>query len=299
MLNHFIDIKQLNKTQIQQLIKTATDFLHQTNDKPIHSHLKIANLFFEPSTRTLLSFQVAAQRLGIFCLSPEMKNSSLSKGESFLDMIQNIAAMGVNLFIIRHQENKIMHWLAERMPTDCYLINAGEGWLQHPSQGLLDLMTLQHYFPNWEKLRIAIIGDLRHSRVARSLIDGLKIMGVNDIRLIAPQVLQPEEDVLQGTQTITDIDEGVVGVDAIVCLRLQKERMTKTLLINETEFYEQYGLSQTRLKKAQSNAIVLHPGPINRNIEIASEVADGKQSVILQQVANGVAMRMAILSQFY
>ncbi len=298
-MQHFIDIKQLSRSAIEDLINKANSLLQQSYAASEDCcKLNMANLFFEPSTRTALSFQTAAQRLRIPCLTPDMRSSSLSKGETLLDTIQTIAAMGVNVFVVRHGENGIMSWLAERMPPHSHLLNAGEGWLQHPTQTLLDLMTIKQHLACWEKLSIAIIGDLRHSRVARSLVDGLKIMGVSDIRLIAPPVLQPEQDMLENTPLITDLATGIENVDAMVCLRLQKERMSQGQLINETEFYEQYGLTKQQLARAKPNAIVLHPGPINRNIEISSEVADGEQSVILQQVTNGVAMRMAVLTRF-
>lgn len=303
MLQYLIDIKQLNHDDIIRILDRANLFLQGVSvpkTDAVTEHT-VAHLFFEPSTRTLLSFELAAKRLGWFSLTPHLAFSSLVKGETITDMIQTIAAIGVRTFVIRHAENGMMTSVLSAMPAGCHLINAGEGSLQHPTQGLLDLLTIQqsclvHDTEHWGSLRVAIIGDVRHSRVAHSLVDGLTIMGVSDIRLIAPAVLLPEGSTF-GSNVVctTDIQHGLCDADVVVCLRLQKERMPEGWFMPECDFYAEYGLTTQRLKIAKKDAIVLHPGPINRDVEISSAVADGPQSRILQQVTNGVVVRMAVL----
>lgn len=298
-LQHFIDIKQLTKTNIETLFAAANHFLQDfVTRNRVTNTLEgklIANLFFEPSTRTCNSFTIAAKRLGALTISPNMQNSSLQKGESLLDTIQTIESMGADTFVIRHHENGLMRWLVEHLTSSCHIINAGEGWLQHPTQTLLDLMTIQQFHNDWQQLRVAIIGDLRHSRVANSLIDGLDIMQAKEIRLISPDVLKPTRELTSACIFTNDINAGIADADVIVCLRLQKERMDTEHTINESEFQQNYCVTNALLQNAQPNVIVMHPGPMNRNIEITSEVADGPHSVILRQVTNGVAMRMAVL----
>jgi len=292
-LRHLLSIKQLDRSMIETILKTAQQLLNDCNHD-LQGKL-IANLFFEASTRTRISFQIAEERLGAMSITPEMQSTSLTKGESLLDTIKTIEAMGVNAFVIRHRENGIMSWIAEHLNGNTHIINAGEGWLQHPTQALLDLFTIQQFKPDWATLSVAIIGDLLHSRVARSLVDALHIMDVKDIRLIAPSVLHPEEDISKKTHNFTDLAEGLADTDVVVCLRLQKERMSREHLINESEFCRLYAINANSIKYAKPDAIVMHPGPINREIEISSDVADSKASVILNQVKNGVAIRMAVL----
>lgn len=300
-LQHLLSIKQLDRDTIHLILETATHLQNALVNRQrvpnLHGKL-VANLFFEPSTRTCNSFAIAAQRLGALILTPNLQTSALLKGESLLDTVHNLSEMGVDAFIIRHAESGILSWLADNFKGRSHIISAGEGWIQHPTQALLDLMTIQQHKPNWELLRIAIIGDLRHSRVARSLLDGLTTMGVSDIRLVCPEALQPEADIYTKARLFNTVEEGIRSADVIVCLRLQKERMDQEHLINEEEFHHSFGITTENIQAAQADVIVMHPGPINRNIEITSEVADGPRSVILNQVSNGVAIRMAILKLF-
>src|SRR3990167_1021545 len=298
-LPHLISIKQLNRDTIDLILTTATE-LQATilAKKAISSALQgkvIANLFFEPSTRTCNSFTIAAKRLSALTITPHLPSSSILKGESLLDTVRSLAAMGVDAFIIRHAENGILSWLAENLNAPTHIISAGEVWTQHPSQALLDLFTISQYKSHWRSLSVAIVGDLRHSRVSRSLIDALTLMGVEDIRLVCPDVLAPETDVYATTRVFNTLAEGIHKVDVIVCLRLQKERMQQEHFINEIEFHQQFGITADKLKGAKPDVIVMHPGPMNRNIEISSEVADGPHAVILKQIYNGVAIRMALL----
>lgn len=298
-LQHLTSIQQLSRHDICRILSTAkelqTDIVAKKNISPtLHGKL-IANLFFEPSTRTCNSFTIAAQRLGALTITPHLATSSLLKGESLLDTLHSLAAMGVDAFIIRHSENGMLNWLAENLKTNGHIISAGEGWLQHPSQALLDLFTIQQHKPTWSSLSIAIVGDLRHSRVSRSLVDALNIMGVTDIRLVFPEILSPEKESHTKARRFNQLAEGIKNVDVIVCLRLQKERIQQEHLIHEIEFHQQVGITTETLALAKPDVIVMHPGPINRNIEISSEVADGPHSVILEQIYNGIAVRMAIL----
>ncbi len=299
-LLHLTDIKQLDQKTILAILDSATQMLNDLVLKDKTSTIAegklVANLFFEPSTRTCNSFEIAAKRLGALTISPNMQSSSLLKGETLLDTIQSIEAMGVNAFVIRHSEHGIMSAISNSLKTKAHIINAGEGWQQHPTQALLDLLTIQQHKSDWKNISVAIVGDLYHSRVSRSLVEALHIVGVKDLRLIAPEVLKPEADICSKAKLYTpDLAQGLNNVDVVVCLRLQKERMSKEQSISETKFSQLYQISENALKHAKPDAIVMHPGPMNRGVEISSEVADGNQSVILQQVQNGVAIRMAIL----
>lgn len=298
-LNNLIGIDLLDQPTIELILSNATQFLQEYIKTGKQSQqcqgMLVANLFFEPSTRTCNSFEIAAKRLGAMTLTPNMQSSSLQKGETLLDTFKSIQAMGVNAFVVRHQRNGIMQWLSKHLASEIQLINAGEGWLAHPSQALLDLLTISQYKSSWASLSVAVLGDLRHSRVARSFVHALRIMGVKDIRLIAPKELQPESDIADQATAYYDVTAGLKDADVVMCLRLQKERMQNDQLVDEALFHSQFGLSKERLALAKPDAIVMHPGPIQRGVEIASDVADGQQSVILNQVTNGVAVRMAIL----
>ncbi len=299
-LKHLTSMEQLDAATIRDILSTASTFLDDTiaNNKQLDL-LKgkvVANLFFESSTRTRNSFQIAAERLGAIVLNPDMSTSALTKGESLLDTIHTFEAMGVSAFVIRHADNGIMQWVADNLKTDAAIINAGEGWRQHPTQALLDLLTISQHKSAWSTLSVAIVGDLRHSRVARSLVDGLVTMGVKDIRLIAPEALLPEDTLWEGAKLVTNLVTGLKEADVVVTLRLQKERMVEQHFVDETQFHQAFGLTPETLSHAKADAIVMHPGPMNRNVEISPQVADGNQSVILHQVRNGVAIRMAILS---
>ena len=299
MTHHLLDLKSLNQDTMTTLFKRATYFLtNYINKNAMTDSCRgkvIANLFFESSTRTRNSFNIAAHRLGATIISPEMQSTALSKGESLLDTIHTFEAMGTSLFVIRHPENHTPAWVAERLHTQAVVINAGDGTNQHPTQGLIDLFTIQQYKTNWKSLSVAIIGDVLHSRVTHSLVDGLTLMQVPDIRLVAPPYLSPEISTNPHIKIIHSFQEGIKDVDVVVSLRLQKERMSEKNRAETKTFHDIFGLTTEKLKLAKPDAIVMHPGPMNRHIEIAPEVADGPQSVILKQVRNGVAMRMAIM----
>ena len=296
---HLLNIRSLTRYHIQKLIQRANHFLtHGVEKNNVFEELQgqlVVNLFFEPSTRTRNSFEIAAKRLGAIVLNPELKISALSKGESLLDTIKTLEAMGVYFFVVRHFENKVPEWIAKHL-TSSIVINAGDGNHQHPTQALIDLMTIKQYKTYWHQLCVTIIGDIRHSRVANSLIDGLLIMGVSEIRLAGPFSLLPEKMKNNSVKKFTELKASFANCDVIIVLRLQKERHDNSM---DVEIFRQaFGLTPEKLSLAKPDAIIMHPGPINREVEITSSVADSYQSVILQQVRNGVAMRMAILELF-
>lgn len=255
----------------------------------------VVNLFFEPSTRTRTSFELAARRLGAIAINFDIASSSTRKGETLEDTIATIEAMGCDAFVVRHAENGTPQRLAAHT-RHASVLNAGDGNHAHPTQGLTDLLTLRDRKDRIDGLRIAICGDIRHSRVARSAIHGLQTLGAASIRLCGPAALLPDSAELPGCDLGTDFDAAIDGVDAIMMLRLQKERMAAAMPAGEDDYFKHYGLDTARLARAQRDAVVLHPGPINRGVEIAAEVADGPQSVILDQVHNGVFVRMAVLA---
>lgn len=294
--NHFLSVKDLSRDEIMDLIAHAQSFLETNSFSSQLQDKIIANLFFEKSTRTRSSFEIAAKRLGAHVLNFESSTSSLSKGETVLDTVLNLEAMGVNCMIIRHQEERIAENMASQL-KHAQVINAGDGCHEHPSQAMLDLFTIYQHKKNFQQLKIAIVGDILHSRVAHSVLTACLILGVPDIRLVGPNFLLPDQIQLPGVSLHEEIEAGVKDVDVVMVLRLQKERMESHLLSEISQYAKRYGLNSARLKLAKPDAIVMHPGPINRDIEITSEIADGPQSVILQQVKLGVAMRMAILSK--
>ncbi len=298
-MRHLLNISDLNRVKIQNLLDRAdqllTSVVEQDGQLEVLSGQVITNLFFEPSTRTQYSFTIAAQRLGALVINPQMNQMSLLKGESLLDTLQTFVAMGTRLFVIRHSEEGLVGRLANDLKDQVVIINGGDGVNQHPTQALLDLLTIQQYKTEFQSLCVAIIGDIIHSRVAKSLIKGLQIMGVSQIRLIGPPEFLPKDPRESNIKMFSKITEGLNEVDVVVALRIQRERMQTTSFPDPMQFFNQYGLTTERLTYARPDAIVLHPGPINREIEIASSVADGPKAVFLQQIKNGVAMRMAIL----
>lgn len=299
---HLLTMETLNREQINRILQRANyylkNFVKKNRTCRNLSGKIVANLFFEPSTRTLNSFEIAAKRLGALVLSPTLQTSSIIKGETLLDTVQTLAAMGANTFVIRHAENGICHWLAEKSVLKSTFINAGDGSHQHPTQALTDLFTIQQHKKNWSTLNIAIIGDILHSRVAHSLINGLLAMKVANIHLIGPVHLIPTHLNDPCIKIFHSLPEGLSDSDVIVALRLQKERMQQQQIPDFTNFHQQFGLTDKILSLTKPDSIVMHPGPINREIEIASRVADGPRSVILQQVQNGVAIRMAVFDLF-
>jgi aspartate carbamoyltransferase catalytic subunit len=256
----------------------------------------IVNLFFENSTRTRATFELAATRLSADILSMNIATSATSKGESLLDTIRNMEAMQVDMFVVRHSLSGAAHFIAQHTAPHINVINAGDGQHEHPTQAMLDMFTIRRVKKQFTGLRVAIIGDILHSRVARSQILALNMLGVEEVRVIAPKSLLPVQVEALGVSVYYDMQAGLKNVDVIIMLRLQKERMNSAFLPSESEYFKCFGLSDEKLKIANKDAVVMHPGPINRRVEISSSVADGAQSVILQQVSNGIAVRMAILS---
>ncbi|TBR43840.1 aspartate carbamoyltransferase catalytic subunit [Marinomonas agarivorans] len=299
-LKHFLTLDGLNKAILTEILDRADSFLNMGEQSvkkvPLLRGKTVVNLFFENSTRTRTTFELAAKRLSADVINLNIETSATSKGESLLDTLQNLEAMQSDMFIVRHSESGAPHFIAEHCTPNVAIINAGDGRHSHPTQAMLDMLTIRRHKGQFEGLKVAIVGDLLHSRVARSQLHALKTLGAEEIRLIGPKTLVPEFFAQMGARIFYDLEKGLNDVDVIIMLRLQKERMQGALLPSESEFYRLYGLTESSLSWAKEDAIVMHPGPINRGVEIASEVADGKHSVILNQVTNGIAVRMAILS---
>jgi aspartate carbamoyltransferase catalytic subunit len=253
-------------------------------------------LFFEPSTRTRASFDLASRRLGAHVLNMEMQSSSRVKGETMLDTIYTLEAMNTDIFVIRDSEAGMPEFLIDHVAPHVSVISAGEAHVSHPTQGLLDVLTIRTHRRRFAGLKVAIVGDIKHSRVARSTAKALRTLGTTDVRLVAPEALLPTEDEFQGAQRFTRIEDGIAGVDVVMMLRIQKERMAQAASLDDAAYFREFGLNADRLKLAKPDALVMHPGPMNRGVEISSEVADGPNSAIREQVNNGVAVRMAVLA---
>lgn len=290
-MSHLLQISDLSAGQVERLLQRAQAFKQQKAHVDFSSHY-LANLFYENSTRTRASFTVAATRLQLPVFNLDLGSSSESKGEIINDTIDNLAAMGMDVFVVRHSQEHIQQSLADGR-QDIHIINAGDGTHAHPSQALLDFMTILEQKPDLSKVKIALIGNLRHSRVANSLQCLAKIMEVGELVLVAPGLWQPQS-IHFGRYTDSLVD-GLTDADVIVCLRVQRERLLDSDFLDLNTYRQHYALTPEGLALAKPDAIVMHPGPVNRGIEIDSEVADGRQSVILQQVHNGVFMRMAII----
>jgi len=289
-LIHFLNIENLSAQQILEILELA-----DTVQSKSLKEKTVASLFFEPSTRTKTTFELAAKRLGVDFINIDIANSSTSKGESIVDMIKTLEAMQCNMFIVRHSTSGIPHYIAEQVGNKISVINAGDGTHAHPTQAMLDMYTIKKYKTNFKDLNVAIVGDILHSRVAKSLITSLNILRVNNINIIGPKNLMPENiDKLNVTYS-DKLEEGIDQADVIIMLRLQKERMREAL-ISTDDYYKEFGLTKNKIKSAKKDVIVMHPGPINRGIEIDSDVADGPNSVILDQVSAGISIRMAIIS---
>lgn len=302
-LKHFLTPEGLSAELLTQILDKAETFLDtsshtQTKIKsvPLLKDKTVVNLFFENSTRTRTTFELAAKHLGAEVINMNIATSATSKGESLLDTIRNLESMFVDGFVVRHAVSGAAHFIAEQTAAHICVINAGDGRHAHPTQAMLDMFTIRKLKKDFSNLRVAIIGDILHSRVARSEIHALNILGVKEMRVIAPKTLLPAEIEALGVTVSHDLNKGLDDIDVIIMLRLQKERMTSALLPSESEYFRCFGLTEEKLKLAKPDAIVMHPGPINRGVEIDSKVADGKQSVILQQVSNGVAIRMAVMA---
>ena len=299
-LKHFLTIDGLSKTLLTEILDTAESFAgmseHHVKKVPLLRGKTIVNLFFENSTRTRTTFELAAKRLSADVISMNIATSATSKGESLLDTIRNLEAMFVDMFVVRHSTSGAAHFIAEHTAPHISVINAGDGRHSHPTQAMLDMFTIRQLKKDFAPLKVAIIGDILHSRVARSQILALNILGAAEVRVIAPKTLLPAFVETLGVTVSHNLTEGLKDIDVIIMLRLQKERMTSALLPSESEYYKCFGLTPEKLKIAKPDAIVMHPGPINRGVEIDTRVADGTQSVILRQVSNGIAIRMAVMS---
>jgi len=299
-LKHFLTISGLSKALLTEILDTADSLIEvgerQIKKVPLLRGKTVVNLFFEASTRTRSTFELAAKRLSADVLNININTSATSKGESLSDMLRNLEAMASDMFVVRHAQSGAAHFIAESVTPGVAIVNAGDGWHAHPTQAMLDMLTIRQNKGQFEGLKVAIIGDILHSRVARSQIRALNTLGVDEVRVIAPNTLLPTQVQSLGVTVFNDLEQGLDDIDVIIMLRLQKERMHGALLPSEQEYFELYGLTQEKLKCAKPDAIVMHPGPINRGVEIESEVADGPQSVILDQVTNGIAIRMAVMS---
>ncbi len=299
-LHHFLTIDGLSRELLTDILDTAESFTgvsERTVKKvPLLRGKVITNLFFETSTRTRTTFELAAKRLSADVLSLNISTSSTSKGETLLDTLRNLEAMHVDMFIVRHPDSGAAHFIAQHVAPHISVINGGDGRHAHPTQAMLDMFTIRRHKGDIAGLKVAIVGDILHSRVARSQILALNTLGAAEIRVIAPDTLLPSNVSSLGVELFHNLEDGIRDVDVIIMLRLQKERMDSALLPSEHEYFQLYGLTEERLQAAKPDAIVMHPGPINRGVEIDSQVADGTRSVILQQVSFGIAVRMAVMS---
>ena len=295
-LIHLLGLEGLPKSQIEKILSVADDLLDQKfklQKSKILRDMSVANLFFEPSTRTRNTFEIAAKRTSAKTINVDLANSATKKNETLMDTMQTLKAMQIDMFVIRHQQNGLPHRVAENI-EGVSILNAGDGINAHPTQALLDMLTIRQHKKSFDGLSVAIVGDIRHSRVARSGIQAMKTLGTTDIRLIAPETLHYKEET-PGLERFASLEQGIEGADVIMSLRLQKERMIAADIPDEQTYFDGFGLTSENLKLAKPDAIVMHPGPVNRGIELSSEVADGSQSVILQQVTNGIAVRMAVM----
>ena len=299
-LKHFLTLEGLSPALLTEILDVAESFTSVTAQPvkkvPLLRGKTIFNLFFEPSTRTRTSFELAAKRLSADVMNMNISTSSTTKGESLLDTLRNLEAMHSDMFIVRHAHSGAAQLIARHVAPHISVLNAGDGQHAHPTQAMLDVFTIRREKGNLDQLTVAIVGDILHSRVARSQIQALNILNVPEIRVIAPKTLLPKNVEELGVHVYHSLDQGLKDVDVVIMLRLQKERMQGALLPSENEYYRLYGLTHERLARARPDALVMHPGPANRGVEIASDVADGPQSVILKQVSNGVAVRMALMS---
>jgi aspartate carbamoyltransferase catalytic subunit len=299
-LKHFLTIDGLNRALLTDILDTAESFTgvsERTVKKvPLLRGKTICNLFFENSTRTRTTFEVAAKRLSADVLNLNISTSSTTKGETLLDTLRNLEAMHVDMFIVRHSDSGAAHFFAAQAAPHVSVINAGDGRHAHPTQAMLDMFTIRRHKGDFTGLRVAIVGDILHSRVARSQILALNTLGTSEVRVIAPRTLIPADTRSLGVHVFHSLEEGIRDVDVVIMLRLQRERMRGALLPSEHEYFQLFGLTEKRLQYAKPDAIVMHPGPINRGVEIDTLVADGPRSVILQQVSFGIAIRMAVMS---
>lgn len=299
-LHHFLTIDGLDRSTLTHILDTAEGFT-SVNDKaiknvPLLRGKTVANLFFENSTRTRTAFELAAKRLSADILNIDLVSSSTKKGESLLDTLRVLESLQSDMFVVRHSDSGAADFIARHVSPTINVINGGDGQHAHPTQAMLDMFTIRRHKGSFDDLCVVIIGDIKHSRVARSGIAALVTLGAAEVRVVGPQTLMPADVESLGVKVFRNIDKALDGADVVMGLRLQNERMTNATIPSTGEFYQAYGLTPERLKLAKPDAIVMHPGPTNRGVEIAASVADGEQSVILQQVTYGIAVRMAVMS---
>lgn len=299
-LKHLVTLEDLTPEIMHLILDQAETYFdpktHAIRQMDTLKDKTVVNLFFEPSTRTRSTFELAAKKLSASVLNFNVATSATTKGESLSDTIKNLIAMQCDLFVIRHPQAGAAQFVANHLNHSQAVINAGDGAHAHPTQALLDVFTIRKHRGCLSKLVVAIVGDIKHSRVARSQIHALHLMGVPQIRVIAPKTLLPSHATELGVEVFHNLKQGLEGVDVIMMLRLQHERMQGCLLPNTHAFYREYGLTQAALAYANQDALIIHPGPINRNVEIESEIADSPNAVILDQVTNGIAVRMSVMS---
>jgi len=301
-LLHFLTVEGLHKQKLLDILNSARQFaVSDPKVKKQHASLldshTVVNLFFEDSTRTRTTFEIAGKRLGASVINLNTARLSTKKGETVLDTVRTLEAMDTDIFVVRDSASGTAHLIARHVPAHVHIINAGDGRHAHPTQAMLDMFTIRESKGDFSQLRFAIVGDILHSRVARSQIAALQILGARERRVIAPATLLPTEIERLGVTAHTDMDEGLTDVDVVMMLRLQLERMEGQLIPSSQEYFRCYGLNQDRLNRAAPDAVVMHPGPMNRGLEIASDVADSERSLILSQVKNGIAVRMAIMAE--
>jgi aspartate carbamoyltransferase catalytic subunit len=299
-LIHLLSTEGLSREILTHILDTATQFVslsdRDVKKVPLLRGKSVFNLFFENSTRTRTTFEIAAKRLSADVFNLDIARSSASKGETLLDTIANLSAMTADIFVVRHSESGAPYLIAEHVAPHVHVVNAGDGRHAHPTQGLLDAYTIRHFKKDFANLRVAIVGDVLHSRVARSDIHALTTLGCAEVRVVGPRTLIPSDLSQLGVKVFHNLEEGIRDCDVVIALRLQNERMSGALLPSSQEYFKNFGLTTVRLQAAKPDAIVMHPGPINRGVEIESAVVDGPQSVILNQVTFGIAVRMAVMS---
>jgi aspartate carbamoyltransferase catalytic subunit len=299
-LRHLLTLEALSRAQVESLLDTAQTFVTPLGKAPPANQalagITVANLFTEPSTRTRVSFELAAKRLGADVVNLEVQLSSRVKGESMLDTVYTLQALHVDVLVIRDAEAGVPELVASNVEPHVSVLSAGEAHLSHPTQGLLDALTVRQHKQRFDNLTVAVVGDIRHSRVARSAYHVFSKLGVGELRIVAPPAFMPEQNEFEGCVRHATLAKGLKDADVIMMLRIQKERMSQAALPDADRYFAKYGLTPERLALAKPDAIVMHPQPMNRGIEIASDVADGPQSVIRKQVSNGVAVRMAVLT---
>ena len=299
-LIHLLTTEGLSRDMLTHILDTASNFVsvsdREVKKVPLLRGKSVFNLFFENSTRTRTTFEIAATRLSADVINLDIARSSTAKGETLLDTIDNLSAMAADIFVVRHSESGAPYLIAQHVAPHVHVVNAGDGRHAHPTQALLDAYTIRHFKGDIHNLSIAIVGDVLHSRVARSNIHALTTLGCPDLRVVGPKTLVPKDMASMGVRVCHNLKEGIADADVVIALRLQNERMSGALLPSSQEFFKSFGLTAERMAWAKPNAIVMHPGPINRGVEISSEVADGPQAVILSQVTFGIAVRMAVMS---